>query len=70
MKNIIARTSLMLAPIAAIAHPGHADGSAATTGLLHYPTSPMHMIPLTLAVIVGGYLVRRKVVAVRNKKHS
>lgn len=70
MRNIIAKASLMLAPLAAIAHPGHHDGAEASTGLLHYVTSPLHMIPLTLAVIVGGYLIRRRVVAARNKKNS
>ncbi len=70
MKNIVAKASLMLAPIVAIAHPGHHDGTAASTGLLHYLSSPMHMIPLTLSVIVGGYLIRRKVVTARNKKNS
>ena len=70
MKKSMTKLSVLLVPLGALAHPGHHDGVVASHGLMHYLTSPLHMIPLTAAVIVGGYLIRRKVVAARNKKQS
>ena len=70
MKHKLLSLASVLSPLAAFAHPGHHDGTDASTGLLHYVTSPLHMIPLTAALIVGFYLVRRRVVAERNRKRS
>jgi len=70
MKKTFSSLVTMLSPLAALAHPGHHDGAEASAGLLHYLTSPLHMIPLTLALVAGGLLVRRRVIAARNRKHS
>ena len=56
--TLIALASL---PVIGVAHPGHGD-SGDGNSLLHYVTSPLHVLPvLVAAILLAGFslLVRR-----------
>jgi len=70
MKKIVTRMAPVMLAASAIAHPGHNEHVAdASTGLLHYLTSPVHMIPATAVVVLTAYVIRRIAVA-RSRHHD
>lgn len=57
--TLIALASL---PAIGVAHPGHGDSQGGGNSLLHYVTSPLHVLPVLLAaicLIVFSLFVRR-----------
>lgn len=63
MKNVNALLSLIMVfvtTVSAFAHPGHGHHQAEPMGLMHYLSSPIHMIMLLVVVALIAYLAYRK----------
>lgn len=56
-KNILSILFLML-PLVSFAHEGH--GFVHGNQIAHYLTSPMHAVPLALAVIAGFWMYSKR----------
>lgn len=61
MKTLISTTALLMLASAqiAVAHPGHHDAMTPSSLVDHFLTSPFHVVPLVLAVLVLGVIVHR-----------
>jgi len=63
MKNaraFLSLTMFLFMSIAAFAHPGHGHHQDDPQGLMHYLTSPVHMISLIAVVGLALYVAYRK----------
>lgn len=67
MKHFLLLGALMMLPIVARAHDGHADAPAPATEFVHY-LSPTHLAPVAIAIVIG--IVIGKMMAVRSRERS
>ena len=67
MKRLAIITATSFAPIVALAHPGHGQGSGYE--VLHYLTAVEHILPLVI-VAAGVLLIRRRFAYARRTSNS
>lgn len=63
MKNVRALLSLVMIlfmSVSAFAHPGHGHHLEEPMGLMHYLSSPLHMISLLVVISLVFYIAYRK----------
>lgn len=63
MKNVRTLLSLifvMITTVSTYAHPGHGHHQEAPTGVMHYLTSPVHMLSLLVVISLVLYLAYQK----------
>lgn len=60
LQRLLSFIMVMFMTLSAYAHPGHGHHQEAPQGLMHYLTSPVHLISLLLVVGLAVYVAYRK----------